>query len=46
MFKERGEELFRALHSLLASDISGGPVHKPGYAAGSQTHMDGTLCRS
>jgi hypothetical protein len=29
-----------------SSDISGGPGHKPGCAAGSQTHMDGTLCRS
>jgi hypothetical protein len=28
------------------SEKSGGPDHKPGCAAGSQTCMDGTLCRS
>jgi hypothetical protein len=30
----------------ITSNISGGPGHKPGCAAGSQTHMDSTLCRS
>jgi hypothetical protein len=39
--------LLAGLHPLRGtSDISGGPSHKPECAAGSQTHMDGTLCRS